>query len=104
MAFTFNNFAPVGNSSKPLQGVGTSSLTGAPSIWSYATADTKATVDTAGYFNAVANLVKVGDLIYVLSGAGSGGTLAASLVVVNSNSGGIVDVNDGTAITMTDTD
>lgn len=104
MAFALANFAPVGNTSKPLSGVGTTELKGAPSIWSYATADTKATVDTAGYFNSASKLVKVGDLIYALTGAGSGGTLAAALLVVNSNSGGVVDVVDGTAITMTDTD
>lgn len=104
MAFALANFAPVGNTSKPLSGVGTQNLKGAPSIWSYATPDTKATVDTAGYFNSISKLVQVGDLIYVLSGAGSGGTLAGTLLIVNQNSGGVVDVNDGTAITMTDTD
>ncbi len=104
MAFILANFAPVGNTSKPLSGVGTQNLKGAPSIWSYATADTKATADTAGYFNAASKLLNVGDLIYCLSEAGSGGTLAAALLVVNSNTGGVVDVVDGTAITMTDTD
>ena len=110
MAFALANFAPIGNSSKPLSGVGTATIKGAPSIFSYATADTKATADTAGYFNGgvayggAYNLVNVGDMIYALTGAGSGGTLAASLLIVNSKSGGVLDVNDGTAITMTDTD
>lgn len=110
MAFVLANFAPIGNSSKPLSGVGTQNLKGAPSIFSYATPDTKATVDTAGYFNGgVANggcynLVNVGDMIYALTGAGSGGTLAASLLIVNQKAAGVIDVNDGTAITMTDTD
>lgn len=104
MAFILENFAPVGNSSKPLSGVGTQTLKGAPSVWSYATIEAKAAVDTAGYFNGAAKLLKVGDLIYAITGAGSGGTLAAALLVVNSNTGTVVDVVDGTAITMTDTD
>ena len=104
MAFVQANFAPVGNTSKPPSGVGTQTLKGAPSVWSYATPDTKATVDTSGYFHAAAKLLNVGDLIYAVTGAGSGGTLAAALLVVNSNTGGVVDVVDGTAITMTDTD
>jgi hypothetical protein len=110
MAFALANFAPIGNSSKPLSGVGTATIKGAPSIFSYATADTKATADTAGYFNGgvayggAYNLVNVGDLIYALTGAGSGGTLAAALLVVNSKAAGVLDVVDGTAITMTDTD
>lgn len=104
MPFNKDNFAPIGNSSKPLTGVGTTSLKGAPSVWSYATADTKATVDTADYFLAVKDLLNVGDLIYAVTGAGSGGTLAAALLVVNAKTATSIDVVDGTAITMTDTD
>lgn len=104
MTFALENFAPVGNTSKPLSGVGTTSLKGAPSVWSYATADTLATVNTSGYFNSVASLLKVGDLILGLTGAGSGGTLAQALFTVVSNDGTTVDVADGTAITQTDSD
>lgn len=104
MAFALANFAPIGNTSKPLSGVGTTSLKGAPSLYSYATSDTVATVNTSGYFNSLANIVKKGDLIYVLSGAGSGGTLAASLCVVVDNDGTTVDVADGTTVALTDSD
>lgn len=106
MAFALANFAPVGNTSKPLTGVGTATIKGAPSLWSYATADTAATVDTAAYFNDVAQMVNVGDLIYVASGAGSGGTLVVTLMIVNAvnKTTGVVDVSDGTTVSATDTD
>jgi hypothetical protein len=104
MAFTIANLAPVGNTSKPLSGVGTATLKGAPTIWAYATADALATVNTAGYFNDASDLLKTGDLIIALTGAGSGGTLAQGLCTVVSNAAGVVDVADGTAIAQTDSD
>jgi hypothetical protein len=110
MAFNIANLAPVGNSSKPLSGVGTTELKGAPSIWSYATADVAADVNTAGYFNGgvanggAYNLLNPGDMIYALCGAGSGGTLAPTLFVVLSKSAGVLDVNNGTAQSISDSD
>ena len=71
-----------------------------PQIWSYQSADTIATVNTSGYFNDVASLMKVGDLVYVYDTA----TPTASLVVVLSNTGTVVDVSDGTSITVADAD
>ena len=44
--------------------------------------------------------MKVGDLIYVHDS----NTPTASLVVVLSNSSGVVDVSDGTAISVADSD
>lgn len=72
----------------------------APQIWSYQSADTIATVNTSGYFNDVASLMKVGDLVYVYDTA----TPTANLVVVLSNTGTVVDVSDGTSITVADAD
>lgn len=70
-------------------------------IWGYdAGADTAATVDTAGYFNAVAKDLEVGDEIRVMSSSGT----VWKRMLVNSNSGGVVDVTDGETIPMTDTD
>lgn len=103
MAFALANFAPAGNQSKPLTGVGTSTLTGAPSLWTYATADAVNTVSASGYFNTVSGYLNVGDVILAACGAGSGGTLASRLFLVVSNSSGVVDVADGTTITPTDT-
>lgn len=106
MAFDKANFAPVGNTSKPLSGVGTATLKGAPSVWSYASADARTgagSISSAGYFNTVIDMLKVGDLIYCVHGAGSGGTLGAALLVVVSNDGTNVDTADGTAVSVTDT-
>lgn len=74
----------------------------APSIYAYKTTDTIATVNTEGYFNDLANTLAVGDLIYCVTSTGS--TAVATLVYVLSNSGGTVDVNDGTTLANTDTD
>ena len=103
MTFARANFAPVGNTSKPVSGVGTATLTGAPSVWSYVTADAVNTVSAAQYFNDLVDVLAVGDLIYAACGAGSGGTLAPRLFVVVSNDGTDVDVADGTAVSVTDT-
>jgi len=111
MAFDRSNFAPIGNTSRPVSGVASTSIKGAPSMWSYVTADTRATLNTAGYFDngsttntGLRNILAVGDLIYALCGAGSGGTLDPAFFTVLSNSSGIVDVSDGTQITISDTD
>ena len=105
MAFAKANFAPAGNTSKPLSGVGTQTVRGAPSIWSYATADLKNTVTAANYFLEVIRELNVGDLIFAVTGAGSGGTLVPCLLVVNAKNitAKTIDVSDGTNITMTDT-
>mgnify|MGYP001194667449 FL=1 len=84
-----------------LQPIGGQSKAGnAPQMWSYKSADTIATVNTSGYFNTASDSLKVGDLIYVYDS----NTPTASLVVVLSNASGVVDVSDGTAITVADAD
>lgn len=72
----------------------------APSIYSYKSADTQATINTAGYFNELATILSVGDVIFVYD------TTTPSMVItyVNANSGGTVDVADGTTVSATDTD
>lgn len=106
MTFNIANFAPIGNSSKRLSGVGTSSLKGAPSVYSYATSDSNtgaSGVTAAGYFNSLASRLSVGDVIIALTGAGSGGTPAVKILYVNANNGTTVDVTDGTTVDATDT-
>ena len=84
-----------------LQPIGGQSKAGnAPQMWSYKSADSIATVNTSGYFNSASDSLKVGDLIYVYDS----NTPTASLVVVLSNASGVVDVSDGTAITVADAD
>lgn len=78
-------------------------------IWKYDTLDPLATVDTASYFDNASNELSVGDEIHTVvwsTAIGAGGTLsAAGICHVNSNSGGVVDVSDHTALNIgTDTD
>jgi hypothetical protein len=74
----------------------------APSIYAYKTADAIADVNTSGYFNELASVLEVGDLIYCVTSTGS--TAVATLVYVLSNASGVVDVNDGTTLANTDGD
>lgn len=103
MTFAIANFAPAGNNSKGLSGVGTATLTGAPSLYTYATADAVNTVSASGYFNDVASIINVGDFIFAVCVAGSGGTPAPTIFQVNANDGTTVDVSDGTGVSVTDT-
>ena len=65
----------------------------APREWGYKTSDdTQATINTAGYFNDASDLLTVGDVIKAIDSAGS-----ADAYYVNSNTGGVVDVDNGTA-------
>lgn len=72
------------------------------SLWHYATTDTIADVNTAGYFNSAANMLAINDVIIAVTS--TGGTPVVSHTYVNANSGGVVDVVNGVAITDTDSD
>ncbi len=88
-------------SSTGLSAAGGQSKAGnAPQIWTYSSADAIATVNTSGYFNSAASLLKVGDLIYVYDTV----NVLGHLVYVNANSGTVVDVTNGLAVTDTDSD
>ena len=92
MAFARAGWTPIGCMSK---------RGSAPQMWSYTTTDNLATMNTEGYFNSVSDEVKVGDLIYVHDS----NTPTASLVVVLSvTTAGVVDVSDGTALSVADAD
>lgn len=71
-------------------------------LWHYTTADLAATVDTAGYFNAAADMLRVGDII--VANVDTAATPGAGLFLVNANAGGTVDVADMTQIGAADTD
>lgn len=71
-------------------------------LWHYATEDAAADVDTSGYFNDAAEMVRVGDI--VLANTDTDGTPAAGLYLISSNASGVVDVNDLTQVGGTDTD
>ena len=74
----------------------------APTIHSYTTPDTIATVNTAGYFNGLSAILAIGDLIYCWTS--NAGTPVAVFTHVLSNASGVVDVADGTVLASTDTD
>jgi hypothetical protein len=74
----------------------------APSIYTYATADAIADVNTEGYFNSLSTILKIGDLIYCVTSTGT--TAVATLAVVRSNASGVVDIDNGTSLAATDGD
>ena len=91
MAYASSGLTPIGGQSK---------AGNAPQMWAYTSADAIATVNTSGYFNSASDLLKVGDLMYIHDSK----TPTASLVIVLSNASGVVDVSDGTSISVADAD
>ncbi len=71
-------------------------------LWYYSTADTIATVNTAGYFNDAANMLNVNDVILAITS--TGGTPVVSLVYAKDVSATAIDVTDGLTVTATDSD
>jgi len=92
MAFSTTGFATIAASKRR----------NAPGVYAYKTTDAIADVNTSGYFNSLASILEVGDLIYCVTSTGS--TAVATLVYVLSNTGTVVDVNDGTTLASTDGD
>jgi hypothetical protein len=93
MAFSATGFNTVGGQSK---------AGNAPAIYTYSSTDAQSVIRVSGYFNAVASILKVGDLIFCYSA--TGGTPVMSTAYVNSNTGTVVDITDGVTVTATDTD
>jgi|TARA_R110000744_G_scaffold114121_2_gene213470 hypothetical protein len=88
MAYNIDGLSPAGAQSKAGD---------APQMWTYKSADAKATVAASGYFNSVSSVLKVGDLVMIYDTA----TPAASLHIVLTNSAaGVVDVSAGTDISV----
>lgn len=91
-----------------LQMIGGSKSGNAPKIWLYKTADTQATVNTAGYFDngsttntGMRNEMKVGDIVFVYD------TTTPSLVLTYVNeitAAGVIDIANGTTVSNTDSD
>ena len=92
MAFSTTGFAAIG----------TSKAGNAPSLYSYRTTDAIADVNTSGYFNSIASVVKAGDFILCVTSTGT--TPVASMVYVLTNTGTVVDVSDGTVFAATNGD
>jgi outer membrane protein assembly factor BamB len=64
-------------------------------LWHYKTNDAAAVVDTSGYFNNAAGMLRVGDFIF--GNFDLDGTPSHGVMVVSSNAGGVVDVSDAVA-------
>ncbi|WP_376957353.1 hypothetical protein ABNQ39_09950 [Azospirillum sp. A26] len=60
-------------------------------LWHYTTHDVATDVDTAGYFNAAADLLRVGDMLLANCAVGSA-TPATGVLVVAASASGAVDV------------
>jgi hypothetical protein len=71
-------------------------------LWHYVTADDAASVDTEGYFNPAADMLRTGDII--VANTDTGGTPAGGLMFVSQAANGVVDVNDMTQIGASDAD
>ena len=71
-------------------------------LWHYGTTDKAVDVDTTGYFNLAADMLRVGDMI--ISNVDTAATPQAGVFVVRSNTGGVVNVSDLTAFGTVNTD
>ena len=89
-------------SSAGLATISASKRGNAPGIYAYKTTDAIADVNTEGYFNDLADILEVGDLIYCVTSTGS--TAVCTLTQVLSNTGTVVDVANGTTLAATDGD
>lgn len=95
MPFVADNFVTVGGQMK---------AGNAPQIFSYQTTDAAAAVDSSGYFNAVASILKPGDIIFRTTFSGGNPSTAGMHLVMSVSAAGVVDVADTTALTVTNTD
>lgn len=65
-------------------------------LWHYTTADAAIQVAATGYFNAAADMLRVGDML--IANVDTEGSPQGGLFLVSTASSGIVDVNDMTRI------
>jgi len=87
MAFVRNDFNTIGGQARA--GV-------TPAMYVYTTTEAHTAVDASGYFNDIADILNVGDMIIVHGS--TGGTRTVTMHIVVSNDGTTVDVSDGTTI------
>ncbi len=73
---------------------------GGHNLWYYDSADALSAVRASGYFNDAASMMNVGDVVFVYDNDAP--TLGISVVL--SNTGSVVDIADGTAVTVSDSD
>ena len=73
---------------------------GGHNLWFYTSTDALSAVRVSGYFNSAATMMNVGDVVFVYDSDAP--TMGISVVL--SNTGSVVDIADGTALTVSDTD
>lgn len=71
-------------------------------LWHYATVDLATDVDTSGYFNEAADMLRTGDM--VMANVDTDGTPGAGIFLVASSAGSIVNLADITAVGAVNTD
>ena len=59
-------------------------------LWHYKTSDLALEVDTAGYFNGAATMLRAGD--FIMANTNTSATVQSGMFIVKSNSGTVVDV------------
>lgn len=104
MPFIRANFGPVGELSRPSTSGTGEAVAGQPNLWAYRTQDAHGTVDGAGYFNDVRQLLEVGDIIHVVVINGSGVVQTYGQHIVMTKSATAVDVSNVTVGTVTNSD
>jgi len=65
-------------------------------LWHYTTIDTSLVADTVGYFNAAADMVRIGDM--VMANTDTDGAPTSGILLVTANAAGVVDVADMTSV------
>ncbi|MBL4747323.1 MAG: hypothetical protein JKY17_00565 [Magnetovibrio sp.] len=71
-------------------------------LWHYSTIDLALVVDTTGYFNSAADMLRIGDII--IANVNTAVAPGGGMFLVNANLAGVVDVADMTRIGAVDTD
>jgi hypothetical protein len=71
-------------------------------LWHYKTPDLSATLDTTGYFNAAANMLRVGD--FVFANTNTEVAIESGVFIVKTSSGGVVNVTNISTFGTADTD
>ncbi|WP_028880556.1 hypothetical protein [Terasakiella pusilla] len=71
-------------------------------LWHYTTADSAADVDTSGYFNDAADMLRAGDM--VMANVSTSGVPAAGIFLIASSTSTAVDVADMSPLGAVNTD
>lgn len=71
-------------------------------LWHYSTVDSPSSVDTLGYFNDAAEMLRTGDM--VMANCDIDGTQSGGIFLVARSAGGVVDTTNLTSIGTSNTD